>query len=228
VSAIFDCDLQETHELTNIVTEHPVEEGADVSDNVRPQLARFAVEGFVSDNPTINNPDVVNQASFVDIELQIPEKNFQPSISAAIGAAVSAIGDALTGGPAPLQVKMLRFDNFKSRKRAAFDLLEDARTNARVIRAITTLHEYENMVIEQITVTRSSEDGSGATFSVALKEVSFVSSDITIAPEPAELLGAITKAVGGKSAKDDKAKVEEVKKSILASGADSLGEAFGF
>lgn len=223
VSAIFDIDTQETHELANVITEHPVEEGADVADHVRPQLKRFQLEGFVSDTPLLSNHNVVNEATFQDLELQIPEMPMQASLSGAISAGVSAIGNAFTGGPKPLKVKMLRFDNFKSRKRAAFEAFEDARINARLVRVITSVAEYENMLIEQVTVTRSPDDCDGATFSIALKEIRLVVSDIVVAPEPAELSGQLMKAAGAKSGKDDKEKIAELKKSLLVQAGEGLG-----
>lgn len=219
VSCIFDADLQETHEGTNIITEHPVEDGADISDNVRPQLRRFSVEGFVSDTPLLSNPDVVNQTSFAGIELQIPEQPFKFGVSNLVNAGIGAIGDALFP-PKPLKVNMLTFDDFKSRKRAAFDLLEDARINARELRVLTSLTEYDHMAIEQVLVTRSPDDGNGARFMVTVKEIEKVSSDVAVAPEPAELSGAQKKAAGSKNAKQDEEKVADLKKSLLAQLVD--------
>jgi len=225
VSAVFDVDLQETHEGTSIITEHPVEDGADVADNIRPQLKRFTVEGFVSDTPLLSNPDVVNKTTFTNLELQIPEQPFKFGISNAINAGIGALGDALFP-PKPLKVQMLTFDNFESRIRAARDALEGARTSARLVRIITSITEYENMAIEQVVTTRAPEDGSGAHFTVVLKEIEKVSSDVTIAPEPAELSGSIKKAAGSKSAKDDDAKIGDLKKSILAKAVDGAAGFF--
>lgn len=225
VSAVFDVDLQETHEGNNIITEHPVEDGADISDHIRPQLKRFTVEGFVSDTPLLSNPDVVNKTTFTAIELQIPDKPFKFGVSNAINAGISSIGDALFP-PKPIRVTMLTFDNFTSRMRAAFDILETARKTARLVRILTSITEYDNMVIEQVVVTRSPEDGSGAHFTVSLKEIERVSSDITVAPEPAELSGAIKKAAGSKNAKDDETKIATLKKSLLARAVDGAAGFF--
>lgn len=221
VTCEFDCDMQETHDLQNIITEHPVEDGPDISDNVRPQLKRFSVEGYVSDTPLLSNPDVVNQASFKSIEIQIPDQPFKLGASQLLEAGIGAVANLITGGPKPLKVQMLTFDNFKSRKKAAFDILDDARVNARICRILTAIHEYDNMVIEQITVTRSVDDGTGATFNVSLKEIEKVTSDVTVAPEPAERSGAVPVAAGSKNAKDDADKIDALKKSILARALDA-------
>lgn len=47
----FDCTLTETHSSSAKATEHPVEEGANVSDHVRPELDRVQIEGVITNTP---------------------------------------------------------------------------------------------------------------------------------------------------------------------------------
>jgi hypothetical protein len=47
----FDATLTETHTSSARATEHPVEEGASVTDHVRPELDRVALEGFITNTP---------------------------------------------------------------------------------------------------------------------------------------------------------------------------------
>lgn len=226
-----DVELQETHDLASDITEHPVEEGADVTDHVRPRLRRVSIEGLVSDTPMLSNPGVAEVAEFKSLELQIPDRPQRLSLSAGISAGISAIGDALFGAPPPQKVMLLTLDDVKSRKRAVYDAIEDVRLNARICRVITSLHTYENMLIEQVTPTRSPENGNGAVFAITTKEIVQVSSDVTVAPEPAELSGSLKVAAGAKNAKKNEGKAEEKKKevlkSMLAQGADLVGDFFG-
>jgi hypothetical protein len=216
-----DVDLQESHDLASDITEHPVEEGADVTDHVRPRLRRVTLEGYVSDTPWITNPGVAELAEFKSIELQIPPKPQQISLSGGLAAGIGAISDALFGPtPAP-KATILTLDDMTSRKRAVYDALEDIRLNARLCRVITSLHEYDNMLIEQVVPTRTPASGNGASFVVTFKEVIQVSSDVTVAPEPAELLGSVKKAGGAKNAKEDEGKADEKKKSVLAKIVDA-------
>jgi hypothetical protein len=223
VTAAFDGDMQETHELGAAVTEHPVEDGPDIADHIRALPRRYAVEGIVSDSPTLSSPGAVDKLNQVEIELQLPEYPQQISISAGIQAGISALGDAIFGADPPLKVRMLRFENFESRKRAFLDLLEQAVTEGRLVRVITSMKEYDGMAIESVTCTRAPDDGDAAMFVVSLKQISTVTSDVTIAPEPTELLGAVKKAAGSKHAESDKEKIAEKKKSLLASGSDAIG-----
>jgi hypothetical protein len=47
-----DVSLSEKHSLTAEVTEHPVEDGSAISDNVRPQPRTVQIEGLVTNHPT--------------------------------------------------------------------------------------------------------------------------------------------------------------------------------
>lgn len=204
VSLIFDVDEQETHDLQNVITDHPVEDGKDISDNVRPQLDKFTVVGYVTDTPLFSNPpDMIGVGVLTDIELQIPDYPLQIGEAGLISAGIGALSNAIFGKP-KVKATLFKFPNFKSRKRATYDLCRDARDNARVCRVLTSLHEYENMEIEQITITRAPADGGGAVFSITLKEVDFVSSELVDAPEPAEVTGSAKDSTGSKNTTDDK------------------------
>lgn len=48
---IIDATVAESHEFSSEVTEHPVENGADIADNVRAQPLRVVLDCIVSDTP---------------------------------------------------------------------------------------------------------------------------------------------------------------------------------
>lgn len=234
VTAIFDIDEQETHDLQNVITEHPVEESQDVSDNVRPQLDRFTLQGYVTDTPLYSNRAVVedNQdfGAYVDIELQIPDYPIQISEAGLIAAGVGALKGAIFGKP-KTKATLLKFSNFKSRKRAMFDLFKDVRDSARLCRVVTSLHEYDNMVLEQMTVTRAPIDGNGAVFSISVKQIEFVTSETVDSPEPAEVSGAATVNTGSGNTSDDSPNKAQDKDTqalkLFQSGVSLIGKLFG-
>ena len=43
-----DASTMQTHEVTATATEHPVEDGADITDHVQPQLPRLTIQGVIS------------------------------------------------------------------------------------------------------------------------------------------------------------------------------------
>jgi hypothetical protein len=224
VSVKFDVDTQETHELSNVITEHPVEKGADISDNIQPQLDQFTIEGYVSDAPTFSNPGVLDLATFAGVELQLSAHPLPTKFTA--GAAANALFDLVTGKGGNPTATMLTFDSLPSRKKALYDLLRGIRDNARVCRVLTPMHDYDDMVLQQLTSTRSPDSGSGAVFSVVFKQIRFVTSDVTLAPEPTEKLGAAPVKVGSKNGDDDK--LADKKKSLAAKLLDAGTSALGF
>ena len=42
-SLFFDATVRDSHEASATITEHPVEEGADISDHIRPDLDRVSL-----------------------------------------------------------------------------------------------------------------------------------------------------------------------------------------
>lgn len=48
----FDIITGEEHNISSTVSEHPVEEGANITDHVRPNLTRVQLKGVASDTPT--------------------------------------------------------------------------------------------------------------------------------------------------------------------------------
>lgn len=217
VSMVFDVDNQETHDLQTEVTEYPVEDGADVADNARDQLETFTLEAYIGEKVLPFNVDVFERVVLKTVELQIPERPLVASASALVGAAAKSIGSALFGGPPPVRAQMYTLDLARSRKKAALDLINDARKKRRLLRILTSMKDYENMLITGINVTRSPSDGDGATFTIVFKEVHFVESEITSAPKPSEPIGATKKSSGSKNAADDKTgKAGEKRESVLS------------
>jgi hypothetical protein len=223
VSVKFDITTQETHELSNLVTEHPVEKGADISDNVQPQLDVFTIEGYVSDAPTLSNPGVLDIAEFKGVELQISAHPLPIKFTA--GAAVGALLDLVTGAGGNPKATMLTWSDMPSRKKALYDLLRGIRDDARVCRVLTPMHDYDDMILSQLTSTRTPDSGSGAVFSVVFKQIKFVTSDVTLAPEPTEKSGAKPVSVGSKNGQDDKNadKKKSLAAKLLDFGTSALG-----
>jgi ABC-type branched-subunit amino acid transport system ATPase component len=227
----FDIRRNENHNLVTTVTEHPVETGADIADHVRDELDRFNIEGYVTDTPTNQNrfqDDVFerrqNVGTIKNVEIQIPDQPFLLGVSSAIGAGLNALGSLITGALNPPKARILTFDDFKSRVKIVARLLDDLRRSHKLVRIITGVYEYDNMLLEQLDVSQSVDDGRGATFSCSFKEIRTVESEITAAPSPAEALGQSQKAAGSKSAEADKETADSKKKSFLAKAVDESGK----
>jgi hypothetical protein len=219
----FDVVEIESHEALNEITEYPVEEGSDVADHVRPVAPRLTIEGYVSNKPMWSNPGVDSLASFRQVVLHYPPAPDRLNLS--IGQAITGAIGSLTGAATlPKTAQALAFDGFVNRVREIADKLEDARAKARRIRVVTTLREYENMIMEREAEPRAVEDGSGVTFQVDLKQIRTVTSEVVAAPIPAEARGALSVATGSKAGQEatDQDKKREKLRSLLKQGSDSL------
>jgi hypothetical protein len=59
-SLVVDGVLRQGHERRNEVTKHPVEEGADITDNIRPEPVVVVIEGIISATPLSGAQDEDN------------------------------------------------------------------------------------------------------------------------------------------------------------------------
>jgi len=247
----FDTVDTEDHTLPNEVTEFPVEQGPDVTDNIRIKPRTLSVKGYISDTPLYSNHDVLLNADYQTQTLDLPPrphyepKTFtvdvpgsplQPNASSLLNAGLKALFGStpkvtplvLKGTePSPKQsVQVLKFQNFQSRVRGTFDLLKKARETKVLITAVTDFDEISGLVIESLTMPRSVDDGTGAVMGVDLRQITIASSLEVEAPKPAEGLGQARKFTGSKAAKDDAnaaEKSEETRKSLAKRILGGLG-----
>jgi len=258
----FDTVDTEDHTLPNEVTEFPVEQGPDVTDNVRVKPRTLSVKGYISDTPlyrnTLNKPTTVTadyQTKTLDLParphfehktftVDVPGSPLQPNASSLLNAGLKAlfgsspkVSPLVMKGtePSPKQsVQVLQIQDFQSRVRAVFDLLKKARDTKAIILAVTDFDEIDGLVIENLTMPRSVDDGTGAVIGIDLRQITIANSLEVEAPKPAEGLGQPRKFTGSKAAKEDakaEEKAEAARKSFLlrlGGGLTSLGQATGF
>lgn len=204
---VFDIVTVETHEAPTDVTEYPVEEGANISDNVRPGLKRLELEGYVSRKPL---PHTLKMCGELDAwgyepariqstthrtagtrseKLDLPEKDSNLLLGpGAVTSAVFGLIDSLSG---PVSAQLTRYardtENHTvrtfqqtldyDRVVSVQERLNEIWENSHICSVLTSLEFYTDMVIENRVSKRTPADGSGATFSISLKKVQFVTSE---------------------------------------------------
>jgi hypothetical protein len=145
------------------------------------------------------------------VKLDIPSQPFQVSSPVRMGTAlITAALDALSGPPEATVIKreerpptkqralVLKTTKPKDRVRAVFEKLSEVRVQHRMVRVETKMAEYDNMMIEKVSLARTPEDGNGGSFTVDLKRVRIVKSETVDAPKPVEPRGSKTVAKGSK------------------------------
>lgn len=213
----------ETISLESDVTEHPVEVGADITDNISPKPASLTLELFFTD--TVTRPDIYEERPDVlEQTLDVPEVpplgllTTVTSTTNLINALGSAIGDLL-GNTKKTYVATYYSEPAKRRILEAKDIIEDLRTKGTLITAFTSVGVYEEMIVQVATVVVDSTTGNGGRISLNLKRIRFAQSDVTIALP----IAAVPRAQPKKEAGKGITTVPEVKSSELKKISNATG-----
>jgi len=150
---LIDVCREETHTLTNVVTDHPVEQGENISDHVRPEPDKVTLQCFVSNTPL----------SQTQVLTAIRDGSFKFSTTQGQAIPIGAVDGR--GGQTWLKLKKLR----------------DEGTPAKVITTLTTYGatSTEGMVVESLTVPRTSKNYDGLEWSITFKKIHIVKNRAT-------------------------------------------------
>jgi hypothetical protein len=224
-----DVATSEEYADTLTVTDHPVEQGANVVDHAREDPERITVEGLVTNAPHQGNlteddeHEVQNETLKFEamgppgtqtIELDIPGNPIQVTPSGLIQAAVGAVVSLLTGGqdnkatawdvPKSSRVsttaQVLKTSDRKNRGRLVYEKLLSAQKGRFLVTVQAGMREYFDMLLERIALPRGLEDGTSARFQLDLRRLRVAESETVQSPEPTEARGATTKSRGSQHA----------------------------
>jgi hypothetical protein len=199
----FSVTLSETHTGVSEITKFPVEVGVAVSDHIRATPKTLAAEVFVSNHPI--EPVILKaRGSYRPHRLDLPvpfdfPRLFRGPLIASPGAGTRALVNLAEGRMVPpiVNVTTLTFDAFDV-VGETYSKLESMRVSGVRLRVVTSLSEYSDMYLTAVNAPRTAEDGSGATFQIALEQVRKVSPLSVTAPAiPLEPNGAPKKNRGG-------------------------------
>lgn len=219
----FDAVTNEATKHAAKVTEHPVEDGANVSDHIRDELDTVTLEVFVTNQPIkdVNNLYGLdlNYIELIEVDgkegklagkqLDIPK--YRP-IPITPGAAIQAIGNAvrdLLGDATVAQLygqteaKKLTaaapVQNWPTKFNAITDTvaqLVDWKMRGVVGKVITPWKTFPSVVFTEIGTVRNAPTGDAAIVSLSFKEIRLVESKLVTAPVPTEPRGNTEKAKG--------------------------------
>lgn len=195
-----DVTIREQHVYRNDVTAFPVEEGADVTDHVRPLPPRLTMSGVVSNTPLLNVGSLFTSAV----------ESFRNS---PIG---TSIYDSATRTEQAL-AELMKLTGWRYPTR----VVSDAYVIQRIvpITVVTGLRVYTDMVMTSLTVDRDANTGDSLPFTVELTHISiakFRQTTISGLESPASSVSKRTSSTKdvGKVTKS----MEKPKTSILAKG----------
>ena len=223
----FDAVISLSPEDAVSITDHPVEQGSNITDHARDEPERLSIEGLVSTVPNAALDDDV-EISPLDLDvrarpaggtrtisLDVPSPPIQPDPNGLLQAGISAIGNALSGGPKATvndtsdtrifarTARALQQRSPRNRIRDIYDKLLGAKTKHVLITIQTTVRDYFDMQIERIAAPQSVSGGSAVTFQLDLRRIRVADSETVESPKPAEARGALGRNRGSQSNKTD-------------------------
>lgn len=196
----FDATTRETHESTATATEHPVELGVDVTDHVRKDLDTLELQVVVSNTPVRAAATQMDGVAGLTGSVEI----------------VNALGLELA------KAQVLIFSGEFDRTRAVYEELTRIQREGIIVGVITSLREYENMVILRVSPIRTATDGNSLVATVSLREIRVVESEIVEAPVPEEPRGRVQRSRGRNGTDEGDENQNSRNQSWLAQGADVI------
>lgn len=213
----FDATMSETHDSASEVTEHPVEEGSAITDHVRRQPFTFTCEVYITNTPS----EELGRGSTKSYTLTLPQPPVQVNLSNAVGAVASAIKDKVLGPPPPLTIQVLTFDEKMDRVKETYETLLLLQSKAVTMAVVTSVKQYEKMVLVNIGLPRT--ELGGASFNLSFKQIRVVQTETVAAPQPVEPRGAPGQKKGGQSTKKPGDKDKGKATSLAVKALKSVG-----
>ena len=191
-----DATLTEAHRASATVTEHAVETGAKITDHVRPDNDRVSLRFVVSNTPLRSPDPSVERAQPSPVELLVSSPPRREP-----GADGGLAGPVLPSEPREIRAMVVQWPERFDRIRQVHGELLAIRTEGVLLSIITSLRTYENMAVQALNVSRSSQSGSALEFTLDAMQVRVVSS-ATAAPRgrrrrPAQSRAKSREANGG-------------------------------
>lgn len=229
VTIEFDATVREQHTSSAVVTEHNVEKGPNVSDHVRPELDRITLDAHVTNTPIrvpkTNLDGARGSVGPVSLNVEtredtttnkgitIPTRLDVPRLLPGVGLIVgSGLLDSTTTvqvqthdtkpGKSTQTANVLQFDSPFDRVRSVYDELIVLKDSATLVTISTSLRQYDNMILRNISVPRQVQDGNACTFTIDAQQIRFVTSKRV--PAPKTKMGASKKNLGSKPTTETK------------------------
>lgn len=181
---VFDATVRENHGVSAVATEHPVARGANISDHVRPERRRLSAECHVTNTP-LRSPNVDGASGEISaLELSTTRRQFSRYAKAKSGGGVDLAETEETAQT--VQANVLQFSTDFDRVQTVYDLLDLLCTTGTEITVVTSLRQYDSMVIVDVGAPRDAGSRNAVLFTLEMVEISFAEMELVGTPEPLE------------------------------------------
>ena len=183
---VVDASINEIHEMSSQLSSNEVEDGTNLTDNVRLQPIKLTMEGVVTKTPlSLFGSAFTSGLAFATAATG--------ASAGAIAASAAFVGSALGGAPS---IGSLLSDGGSGGSGSVSSLVLNSRdpkdvwkflTELRDLRTpfsiATGLKEYANMIIISISATRNAQVGEALKFNLVAQQVKIASSRLVQVPE---------------------------------------------
>lgn len=206
---VLDITYDETVELDAEPTMNPVEDGPDVTDNVRLKPIVISINGFVSETPLNLDSSLNGLAGVAGGQIGKLVGGFGESIGNVLGGYIGA--KILSGGQDPAQ--------------AARDMLEDLFNKKILVTVVTKRKVYTDMMLTSVRFPRDNSTGKGLKVSMRFQKITLVKAQTVMIKNIAKgASGAAQKAkLGNQSPATPNAEQASKGSSILFKLKQSVG-----
>jgi hypothetical protein len=183
-TVVFDATISENHATSAVATEHTVEQGVSISDHVRPERDRLSVEVHVTNTP-VRSPNVDGASGAVrSLELSQRARPFRRLAKVQSSGEVEPAEVEETSST--VQANILQFDSDFDRVGTVYELLTRLCKEGVEVVVVTSLRQFDSMVIVDIGVPRTAEFRHSIKFTMELVEIRFAETETVATPEPLE------------------------------------------
>ncbi len=148
-----DAVIEEVHRFSNLVTEHPVEDGSPRTDHIVNLPVKLEMEGRITDTPSTASESLITGAAGL--------------VSGALGVPpiITVLGQSLANLKLP------------GRAKAAYQELVSLYESRNTFSVLTGINEYINMVFASLEFPRRAEDGRSIRFKASMTEILVIGVD---------------------------------------------------
>ncbi len=221
---MIDVTMSETTNLEAEVTDHPVEDGPDINDHIRPKPATIDLEGIISETPLTLVQDAKSLTTDRTAALKSIARGFGGGATSQLASKLTRQYGSIASGAAGFAGASL-FQNDTNPAKAARLMLEKLLVEKTIFTLNLKHKSYKNMAITKLVFPRTNDVGKALKFSMSCKQINVVKSATVAAIARTAAGGAQKKANLGKQPPKEAA--APVYKSLAKRAALGIGDAIG-
>jgi len=167
-----DAAISVTHDATSQVSKNPVEEGSDISDNIRLENRTLQIEGTITETPIVLLGSAFN--IFTGAATGVGElTEFGDFSQQALAAGLGSISGLIA----------TRNETDLLYPQKAFEYLMELRNNRIPFNVRTKLQVYKSMVLTRLNVPQTAAVGRQLKFSATLEQIQIAKTASIVLPE---------------------------------------------